>query len=87
MPKPNDFDIPRPFYFQSGNTFTGSRKNLNYKIVPKDDIFHVSVWHGFICSELAEIQDSAEFPISEEGFQNMLQWLETCYQKGENHGT
>ncbi len=84
MPKPNNFDIPRPFYFESGNTFTGSRDSLNYKIVPKDNNFNVSVWHGFICSDLAEMEDSTEFPISEEGFQNMLQWLETHYQKGKS---
>ncbi len=81
--KPNNFDIPRPFYFESGNIFTGSRGNLNFKIIPKDSIFHVSIWHGFICSDLTEMEDSAEFPLSDEGFQNMLDWLETHYQNTE----
>ena len=79
MPKPNEFDIPKPFYFESGNYFTGSKGNLNFKIIPKDGIFHVSVWYGFICSDLAEMEDFAEFPLSEEGFQNMLGWLKAQY--------
>ena len=80
MAKPNDFDIPRIFYFESGNIFTGSRKDLNFRIVPHDDVLDVSVWHCFICSELTEMEDTAQFPMTEEGHGQMIAWLDTKYQ-------
>ena len=79
MAKPNDFDIPRIFYFESGNIFTGSRKDLNFRIVPDKENLTVSVWHGFLCSELAEMEDTETFPLSEEGHTAMLAWLDTQY--------
>lgn len=79
MAKPNDFDIPRIFYFESENIFTGSRGNLNFRIVPADGNLTVSVWHGFICSELTEMEATETFPLSEEGHTAMLAWLETQY--------
>ncbi len=79
MAKPNAFDIPRIYYFESKNTFTGSRKDFNFKIVPDGEL-KVSVWHGFINSELAQIEQEASFPISEKGHAQMLVWLEEQYQ-------
>lgn len=82
MAKPNDFDIPRLYYFQSKNVFTGSRKSLNFRIIPDGEL-KVSTWHGFVCSELAEMEEEASFPITEEGFAEMLLWLEAIYQRTE----
>lgn len=80
MPKPNAFDIPRIYYFESKNTFTGSRGNFNFKIVPDGEL-KVSTWHGFINSALATIEHEASFPISEEGHTQMVQWLDEQYKK------
>lgn len=80
MPKPNAFDIPRIYYFESKNTFTGSRGNFNFKIVPDGEL-KVSTWHGFINSQLAQIEHESAFPISEEGHTQMLQWLDEQYKK------
>ena len=80
MAKPNDFDIPRVFYFESDNYFTGSRGDFNFRIDPKDGIMTVKTWHGFICSEMAEIEAESEFPVTEEGHAQMLAWLETMYR-------
>ena len=79
MAKPNDFDIPRIFYFESMNIFTGSRGNLNFRIVPEGDKMTVYIWHGFICSELTEMEDSHEFALTKEGHGEMLEWLESVY--------
>ena len=79
MAKPNDFDIPRLFYFQSRNIFTGSRGDLNFRIVPHDDLLDTFIWHGFICSELTEMEDNAQFPLTPEGHEEMLRWLEGKY--------
>lgn len=81
MAKPNDFDIPRVFYFESRNIFTGSRGSLNFRIVPEDDKMTAYIWHGFVCHELAEMEASQEFPLSEEGHGEMLRWLEEQYRK------
>ena len=83
--KPNEFDIPRPFYFESGNHFTGSKEDFNFKITPKDRTFHVEFWHGFICSDLAKMEGDQDFPLTEEGFQSMLEWLKEQEQKNENY--
>lgn len=80
MPKPNNFDIPRVFYFKSQNIFTGSRKELNFRIVPNDETLEVCTWHGFICHDLAEIEQQQTFPLSDEGYEQMLSWLEEQYQ-------
>lgn len=81
MAKPNEFDIPRIYYFESRNIFTGSRKDLNFRIVPDDDGLHVTIWHGFLCSELAEPEAHADFPLSVEGHGQMLAWLGEQYSK------
>lgn len=81
MAKPNDFDIPRLYYFESGNIFTGSRDSLNFRIVPKDGEMTAFIWHGFICSELAEMEAEQVFPLSKEGFDEMLLWLEEKYRR------
>ena len=83
MAKPNAFDIPRIYYFQSKNTFTGSRGNFNFKIVPDEEL-KVVTWHGFINSELAEIEHQASFPISTDGHEEMISWLEQMYKTGKN---
>lgn len=80
MAKPNAFDIPNLYYFQSKNMFTGSRKAFNFKIVPDGEL-KVCTWHGFINSELAEIEHEADFPMTAEGFEEMLRWLDARYSE------
>ena len=70
-----EFPIPGIVFFMNGNVFTGSLKGMNYRIVPikskaEEEIeahFEVSVWDGLLCSDLAEIQDRAEFPLDADG--------------------
>lgn len=80
MAKPNDFDIPGLYYFESKNIFSGNRGNFNYRIVT-DEEMHVSVWHGFICSEKAQMEQGNSFPVTEEGHAQMLAWLGELFQK------
>ncbi|MBQ8725200.1 MAG: hypothetical protein IJY74_05985, partial [Oscillospiraceae bacterium] len=70
------FDIPRLYYFQSKNVFTGSKNNtFNYKISPAENL-KVQIWHGLICSDKAEIEAEQEFPMDQDGFDVMIKWLE-----------
>ena len=81
----NAFDIPKLFYFQSKNTHTGSRGRLRYIVVPADGQLNISVWRQDLCYEIVrdrgEIEGEAQFPISEEGFEQMLTYLQTEYDK------
>lgn len=82
----NEFDIPGVYYFEAGNYFTGSRGELNYKIIPgKDDaehdVLHVSVWHGFLCSDLAEMESTRTFALTADGQQELLTWLRELEMK------
>lgn len=77
----NDFDIPDIYYFEAGNYFTGSRKDMNFKIAPDGENMIVTVWHGFICSALAEPEQQNLFPVSKEGHAAMLSWLTEIYQQ------
>lgn len=81
----NAFDIPKVFYFQSGNVHTGSRGALRYRVEPADGILHIAVWREDICYELAQergiVTGEAEFPVDEDGFQQMLDHLQAEYEK------
>ncbi len=77
----NQFDIPGVYYFEAKNYFTGSRKQMNFKIVSDGSEMTVTTWQGFICSDLAEPEETGQFPVTEEGHKAMLDWLETIWQK------
>ncbi len=75
------FDIPKFYYFQSKNSFTGSRDNhFSYKITP-GDCLKVQVWHGWLCSDKAEIEQEQEFPMEQAGFDAMIAWLDAQYEQ------
>ena len=81
----NAFDIPKVFYFKAGNIHTGSREGLRYRVEPADGILHVEVWRQDLCYEVMQerggTEGSAEFPVSEEGFDQMLAYLQSEYDK------
>ncbi len=73
------FPIPRLYYFESKNVYTGSKNHtFNYKITPSD-MLKVEIWHGMICSEKAEMEKTAEFPLDQDGFDAMIKWLEEIW--------
>ena len=37
--------------------------------------FQCEYWHGKLCYELSEMEDKREFPMTEEGRQEMMDWL------------
>lgn len=78
------FDIRRLEFYKNKNTFTGSCDAFRYRIQPKDELFLVSIWKQDVCYEQAEEVQTVEFPLSEEGFSQVAEWLERQYQKQEN---
>lgn len=76
------FEIPKFYYFESGNDFSGSRDDFSYKIVNGEKLKCLT-WHGKLCSMKAEIESEAEFDRTEEGFKALIQWLESQYNSGK----
>ena len=74
------FEIPKFFYFDSGNDFSGCKGSFSYKIITSDK-FICKTWHGMLCSMKAEIENEAEFEKTQEGFDAMIKWLEEKYEE------
>lgn len=74
------FEIPKYHYFDCGNDFSGSKDNFAYRIF-YGDRFRIVTWHGRLCSDKAEIDHEAEFERNEEGFGEMIKWLEETYKQ------
>ena len=81
--------IPTLHTFAMKNLFTGSYGMLRFRIKPdvvmatpkevdftQSTIF-VEYWHGLYCYEKSEMEGSETFPMTEEGRENMLQWLKS----------
>ncbi|MCM1007726.1 MAG: hypothetical protein NC485_07305 [Ruminococcus flavefaciens] len=75
------FEIPKFYYFDSGNDYSGSKNDFSYKIVTGEKL-KAMVWHGRLCSMKAKIEHEQEFERSEDGFASMIKWLEEMYSKG-----
>ncbi len=73
------FDIPKYYYFQSGNDYSGSKGDFNYKIITSSENIKCLTWHGKICSMKAKIENEKVFEKSENGFSELILWLEEKY--------
>ena len=67
--------LPTLSSMEYGNVWTGSRKNARWRIEPKDGIMAVEVWPGPMCRECSEVTHTAQFPVSEEGLEQLRGWL------------
>ena len=84
-----DLFIPTLHTFAMNNIFTGSYGMLRFRIkpdiimaTPKEVDFDqssmfVEYWHGLYCYEKSEMEGSETFPMSEEGREAMIRWLES----------
>lgn len=72
------FDIPKFYYFDSGNDYSGSKGDFAYKIRTGEK-FTCMTWHGKLCSMKAKIEHEAEFERTQDGFDKMIKWLEEQY--------
>lgn len=73
------FDIPKFYYFQSGNDYSGSKGEFSYKIINGEKM-ECLTWHGRLCSMKAVIENRKEFERTAEGFHEMTEWLEKQYK-------
>lgn len=75
------FDIPNLDYFQSKNNFTGSLKKFRYKIEPQNDFLIGTVWLGDYCFEKSKILAEQQFPLNNDGLEELFSWLSDQYQQ------
>ena len=80
------FEIPKFFLFSEKGIYSGSaeEKDFNYKVVPNapkegDKTLRCYTWHGRNCIDMTENVDMHEYPLTEEGYRDMLAMLEELY--------
>ena len=83
-----DIYIPTLHTFAMNNTFTGSWKELRFRIVPNvvmldgkevdfaQSSIHAEFWHGPFCYEKSTMEGEKTFPMTEEGRMALKNWLE-----------
>ena len=81
--------IPTLHTFAMNNVFTGSCGMFRFRAEPKvvmatakevdfgESSIHVEYWHGLFCYEKSQMEGEETFPMTEEGRENMIAWLES----------
>ena len=80
--------IPTLHTFAIKNTFTGSCGLFRFRVKPnvvmatakevdfENSTMFVEYWHGLFCYEKSEMEGQETFPLTEEGREAMIRWLE-----------
>ena len=80
--------IPTLHTFAMNNIFTGSMRLFRFRAKPEvvmatakevdfeKSTIHVEYWHGLYCYEKSQMEGENTFPMTEEGREQMIQWLE-----------
>ena len=81
--------LPALHTFAMNNIFTGSCGLFRFRAVPNvvmatpkevdfaQSSIHVEYWHGLYCYEKSQMEGEDTFPMSEDGREAMLAWLES----------
>ena len=81
--------IPTLHTFAMNNVFTGSCGLFRFRAEPKvvmatakevdfgESSIHVEYWHGLFCYEKSQMEGEETFPMTEEGREAMIAWLES----------
>ena len=81
--------VPTLHTFAMKNLLTGSLGLFRVRAEPnvimatakevdfEQSTIKVEYWHGLYCYEKSEMEGSETFPMSEEGRQDMIRWLES----------
>lgn len=77
-------EIPKLGYFKEKNDYTGDVGDFRYRIKPEGEILRVWTYLKW-CFEHCEAHDGIlareEFPLNEEGFEQMKKWLDEECEK------
>ncbi len=87
--------IPTLHSFAMNNIFTGSCGLFRFRAKPNVEMatakevdfakssIHAEYWHGLFCYEKSEMEGQADFPMTEEGREQMIAWLSEHIHTGE----
>lgn len=76
----------------NGNAFYGSFREMRFRVKPSpvldkktgeplpESKVEALVWKGEYCLEESEVLNQAEFPLSQEGHEQVIEWLEEQYK-------
>lgn len=70
-----EFFLPVLSHFQNGNAWTASGGRLRYRLVPGEETIAAEVWEGPFCYELSQVEEQRDFPLSEEGLEELRTWI------------
>lgn len=72
-----DLYVPNYMSFNNENIFLGSYNGLRFKLSPKvaDTVILAEYWFGPLCYEKSQMNGQETFPLSQEGIDEMTQWL------------
>jgi hypothetical protein len=88
----HDFYVPNLATFQNNNTYLGSFHGLRFKLTPskrqveggeegqEEPTLEALVWYGIFCLEKSQVVDEAVFPQTQEGYDQMIAWLDEQHQ-------
>lgn len=72
----DEFYMPGLSHFENSNGWSGSRGRLCYEIEPPaDGTVKATVWYGPFCRKFAQVETAREFPLTNEGREEMTAWL------------
>ena len=83
MLKYGSWDLPGLDYFQSNNSFKGSRNNLRFTIIGDDEGLKVLIWTGEKCLEYADNITEKHFEMSEQALYDINEYLTDVYKAQE----
>lgn len=81
MVKYGSWDIPDLEYFDSKNSFYGSRDDFRFKITVKDDSLIVYYWYEDVCFEKRSQDLSQNFPHEDKSLYEINELLTEKYNK------
>ena len=69
--------VPNYMSFSNDNTFLGSYQGLRFKLSPDlgDKTILAEYWYGPLCYEKSEMAGRENFPLTEEGIEELRQRL------------
>lgn len=67
--------IPTLSFWENGNSWYGSLGRARFFIQPQEGQLTVQLWQGPFTRELSEVLAETAFPMSQEGIEELTDWL------------
>ena len=83
--------LPTLSHWEYGNPWSGDRGEARYLIKSDGSVMSAELWRGPSSREFAQPLYTREFPVSQEGIEDLRAWILQCAQElsegEESHGT